>query len=161
MGERHDPAPKRREVLRAAARSGLTLDIVVTAQSARTAEEAALACGCDVGQIVKSVAFRGATRGQPLLLLVSGRNRVDEARAAEAAGEAIARPDAAFVRRVTGFAIGGIPPFGHDEPMRTLLDETLLAYPVLWAAAGTPNTVFAIAPATLRQVTGASVVALT
>lgn len=125
-----DLPPSAAKFRAAAARQGLDVEVVVTAQPARTAEEAALACGCEVGQIVKSLVFRGAESGAPLLLLVSGRNRVDEARAAAAAGEPIGRPDAAFVRDATGFAIGGIPPLGHDRPVRTFIDAALLAYPL-------------------------------
>ncbi len=157
MHERPASATKFRD---AAARLGLDVDIVVTAQSARSAEEAAATCGCEVGQIVKSLVFRGAETRAALVFLVSGRHRVDERRAATAAGEPITRPDAAFVRQATGFAIGGIPPFGHDTPARTFLDEALLAYPTVWAAAGTPNTVFAIEPAKLRDVTDAIVIAV-
>ncbi len=134
----------------AAAALGFIPEIVFTPQPARTAEQAALACGCTVAEIVKSLIFRGEVSGEPLLFLVSGSNRVDEARAAAAGGEPIARPDAAFVRAATGFAIGGIPPFGHDRPTRTFMDRDLLAHGRLWAAAGHPNAVFAIAPDMLR-----------
>ncbi len=89
-------------------------------QSTRTAEEAAKACGCSVAQIVKSLVFRGAQSGKPYLLLVSGANRVDEKAVAAHLGEALKRPDADYVRGVTGFAIGGIPPLGHDTRARHL-----------------------------------------
>ncbi len=91
----------------------------------------------------------------PLLFLVSGRNRLDVALAADAAGEAIVRPDAAFVRAATGYAIGGIPPLGHERPARTFMDRTLFDYETVWAAAGHPNSVFPVAPDRLRAVTGA------
>lgn len=119
--------------------------------STRTAEEAAQACGCEVGQIVKSLIFRGTRTGQPYLLLVSGANRVDQAVAAAHAGEPLDRPDAKFVREATGFAIGGIPPLGHASPITTFIDEALLGYAVVWAAAGTPDAVFPIAPARLAE----------
>ena len=113
-------------------------------QSTRTAEEAAAACGCSVGQIVKSLVFRGAQSGKPYLLLVSGANRVDEKAVAAHLGEALKRPDADYVRGVTGFAIGGIPPLGHDTPLATFMDETLLTYDTVWAAAGTADAVFPV-----------------
>jgi prolyl-tRNA editing enzyme YbaK/EbsC (Cys-tRNA(Pro) deacylase) len=115
-------------------------------KSTRTAEEAAAACGCAVGQIVKSLIFRGAETGKPYLLLVSGAHRVDEQAAAKELGEGLQRPDAQYVRDITGFAIGGIPPLGHATPISTFIDEQLLGYDLVWAAAGTPDAVFPIAP---------------
>jgi prolyl-tRNA editing enzyme YbaK/EbsC (Cys-tRNA(Pro) deacylase) len=147
-----------RRVAEAAARLQLTIDIAVHQAATRTAEEAAAACGCDVAQIVKSLVFRGKASGTPTLLLVSGRNRVDETVAASAIGEALERPDAAFVREVTGFAIGGIPPFGHARALRTFADADLLGFDHVWAAAGTPNTVFAVDPRALVAAIGASVI---
>ncbi len=126
--------------------------------STRTAEEAAAACGCAVGQIVKSLIFRGANSGKPYLLLVSGAHRVDAQAAAAQLGEALQRPDAKYVREVTGFAIGGIPPLGHATPVESLMDEALLAYDLVWAAAGTPDAEFPIAPRRLADATGARVV---
>jgi prolyl-tRNA editing enzyme YbaK/EbsC (Cys-tRNA(Pro) deacylase) len=151
------PAASRR-VAEAAERLGLAVAITVHQAATRTAEEAASACGCDVAQIVKSLVFRGKASGTPLLLLVSGRNRVDEAVAAGTIGEGLERPDAAYVREVTGFAIGGIPPFGHAIPIRTFADADLLAFDRVFAAAGTPNTVFAAAPRALVSAIGASVI---
>ena len=127
-------------------------------RTTRTAEEAATACGCAVGQIVKSLVFRGARSRRAYLLLVSGANRVDEKRIAAHIGEALERPDAAYVREATGFAIGGIPPLGHDTPLATFMDEALLAYTVVWAAAGTPDAVFPIAPAQLAEAAAAAVI---
>jgi prolyl-tRNA editing enzyme YbaK/EbsC (Cys-tRNA(Pro) deacylase) len=141
------PAAQRvQDALRA---KGLDAEVRHMANSTRTAEEAAAACGCSVGQIVKSLVFRGAGTGKPYLLLVSGANRVDEKAAAARIGEALQRPDAQYVRQVTGFAIGGIPPLGHETPLETFMDEALLAYDTVWAAAGTPDAVFPIAPARL------------
>jgi prolyl-tRNA editing enzyme YbaK/EbsC (Cys-tRNA(Pro) deacylase) len=140
----------------------LGLDIAVRQMpaSTRTAEEAAAACGCGVGQIVKSLVFKGRASGKPYLLLVSGANRVDEKGVAGVIGEALVRPDAQFVRDVTGFAIGGIPPLGHATPLSTYFDRDLLGYDVVWAAAGTPESVFAVAPAMLVEKTGATVIAV-
>jgi prolyl-tRNA editing enzyme YbaK/EbsC (Cys-tRNA(Pro) deacylase) len=130
-------------------------------QSTRTAEEAAAACGCRVGQIVKSLVFAGAASGEPYLLLVSGQNRVDQAGVATAIGEVLDRPDAARVRAWTGFSIGGIPPFGHDQPMRTFIDRDLLTYDTVWAAAGTPSAVFAADPRALAAATDAVTIRMT
>lgn len=134
---------------------GLAVEVRVMPDSTRTAADAAAACGCEVGQIVKSLVFRGKTSGKPILLLVSGSNRVDEKGVAAVLGEALTRPDADFVRATTGFAIGGIPPLGHASPVDTWIDEDLLQYLTVWAAAGTPNAVFAVNPAKLREAVGA------
>jgi prolyl-tRNA editing enzyme YbaK/EbsC (Cys-tRNA(Pro) deacylase) len=122
----------------------------------RTAADAAAAIGCDVAQIVKSLVFRKRSGGA-LLVLVSGRNRVDEAKVGALVAEPISKADAAFVREATGFAIGGVPPAGHAEPIETLVDRDLLSLGELWAAAGTPQTVFPIAPEELVRVTGGRV----
>src|SRR3954465_3134793 len=142
------PAPARRvrDALRAA---GLEIDIVATGVSARTAEEAADAVGAPGGAIVKSLGF--LEHGAPVLLLVSGSNRV----AAKALG--LQRADADAVRAATGYAIGGIPPLGPAPPTAVPCDRALLGYDVVWAAAGTPHHVFPIAPADLVRVTGAEV----
>jgi len=134
---------------------GLAVEVRVMPDSTRTAVEAAAACGCEVGQIVKSLIFKGKTSGKPILLLVSGSNRVDEKGVAAMLGEALTRPDADFVRAATGFAIGGIPPLGHAARVDTWIDEDLLQYLTVWAAAGTPNAVFAVNPAKLRDAVGA------
>jgi prolyl-tRNA editing enzyme YbaK/EbsC (Cys-tRNA(Pro) deacylase) len=140
----------------------LQLDVAVREMpdSTRTAEEAAAACGVTVGQIVKSLVFLGAQSGKPYLLLVSGTNRVNETGVATHLGEALKRPDGRAVRELTGFAIGGIPPFGHTTPLATYMDEDLLQYDVVWAAAGTPKAVFATNPAKLRDAVGASVISV-
>ena len=153
------PASKR--VQEAAAAAGLSIDIVTHAQSTRTAEEAATACGCAVSQIVKSLVFQGKTSGAPILLLVSGANRVNEKGVAATIGEALKRPDAAYVRDVTGYAIGGIPPIGHATPMKTFIDRDLLQHPTVWAAAGTPESVFHVAPEALAAAAGASIIKMT
>lgn len=146
----------------AAARAfGLDIAVHRMAQSTRTAEEAATAAGCDVGQIVKSLVFRGRESGRPYLLLVSGINRVNEKSVAAILGEALERPDARYVRDVTGFAIGGIPPFGHAQPLTAYVDRDLVQHDVVWAAAGTPAAIFAIAPKVLADKIGARVIAVT
>jgi prolyl-tRNA editing enzyme YbaK/EbsC (Cys-tRNA(Pro) deacylase) len=138
----------------------LNVDVVTMADSTRTAEDAAAACGCTVGQIVKSLVFRAADDARPILFLVSGSNRVNEKHVAAIVGSALTRPDADFVREQTGFAIGGIPPFGHDRAIDTFMDEALLGYDVVWAAAGTPKAVFSVDPAALRDATAARVIAV-
>jgi prolyl-tRNA editing enzyme YbaK/EbsC (Cys-tRNA(Pro) deacylase) len=137
---------------------GLEIAVRVMDAPTRTAEEAASACGVTVGQIVKSLVFTGAATGKPYLLLVSGTNRVNEKGVARHLGEKLARPDADAVRALTGYAIGGIPPFGHDMPLATYVDADLLAFDVVWAAAGTPKAVFRVAPAQLRDATRATVI---
>lgn len=144
-----------RRVQAGAAAAGLRISPVVMPASTRTAQEAAAACGCDVAQIVKSLIFRGAASGAPYLLLVSGANRVDEAQAAAVIGEGLARADAAFVRARTGFAIGGVAPFGASEPLATFYDPDLLGFARVWAAAGTPLAVFEVAPDALVRASGA------
>ena len=151
-------AKSSRRVDEAAARLGIPVEIVEMPASTRTAEEAASACGTTVGQIVKSLVFRGLDSGEPYLLLVSGANRVDEALVAQIIAEPLGRPDADFVRQATGFAIGGVPPFGHARALVPLMDETLLQYAEVWAAAGTPRAVMRLDPRLLRDRTGARVV---
>jgi prolyl-tRNA editing enzyme YbaK/EbsC (Cys-tRNA(Pro) deacylase) len=138
---------------------GLAIQVRLMPDSTRTATEAA--CGCAVGQIVKSLIFQGKDTGRPLLLLVSGANRVNEKGVAVTIGEQLARPDADFARVVTGFAIGGIPPLGHATPLATWFDEDLLHYGTVWAAAGTPNAVFSVDPGRLRDAVGAAVIRVT
>jgi prolyl-tRNA editing enzyme YbaK/EbsC (Cys-tRNA(Pro) deacylase) len=139
---------------------GLPADIVQLADSTRTAPEAAAAVGCELGAIVKSLVMRGASSGAPVLALVSGSNRADVALVAGAVGEDVERADADWVRSVTGYAIGGIPPVGHPAPVRTVLDEDLLRFEVVWAAAGHPHAVFPVAPDALARAAGASVTRL-
>ena len=146
--------PSAARVQGAAERLGLAISVREMPASTRTAEEAAAACGCDVAQIVKSLVFAGRDSGRPYLLLVSGKNRVDEARVAAIVGEPLTRPKADAVRAWTGYAIGGIPPFGHDAELPTFVDEDLLAYEVVWAAAGTPFAVFSVAPHALTHAVG-------
>ncbi len=145
-----------RRVVAAASAAGLDIAVVEMPDTTRTAEEAARACGCGVSQIVKSLVFVGRETGRPYLLLVSGSNRVDEARIANVLGETLRRPDAGAVRELTGYAIGGIPPIGHPVAMRTVIDTALLHHDVVWAAAGTPRCVFATDPARLKEATGAT-----
>jgi prolyl-tRNA editing enzyme YbaK/EbsC (Cys-tRNA(Pro) deacylase) len=140
------------------ARRGYTCLVIEHAEPTRTAQEAADRAGCAIGQIIKSLIFRASGSGKPILVLTSGANRVDEKRISGYAGEPIVRADPDFVRAVTGFAIGGVPPIGHVSATETYLDEDLLAYDSVWAAAGTPNAIFKLTPSELREMTGGIVV---
>ena len=137
----------------ALAELGLAFDVREFPESTRTSAEAAAAIGCAVGQIAKSLVFRGRQSGRPVLVIASGANRVDENKIGRLIGEKIGRADAAFVREKTGFAIGGVPPLGHTEPPLALIDEDLLEFSEVWAAAGTPNAVFRLAPGDLAAMT--------
>jgi prolyl-tRNA editing enzyme YbaK/EbsC (Cys-tRNA(Pro) deacylase) len=149
------------KVQQAADRLGLAIAIREMPQSTRTAEEAAAACGCDVAQIVKSLVFAGKASGAPHLLLVSGKNRVNEEAVAAIIGEALTRPDAHKVRDWTGFAIGGIPPFGHALELPVFVDQDLLAFDTVWAAAGTPFAVFSVEPKALSRAVGGTTIRVT
>ncbi|MFL6204519.1 MAG: YbaK/EbsC family protein [Acidimicrobiales bacterium] len=151
--------PNARRVAAAARDLGLELELRVFPEGTRTAEDAARAIGVEVGQIVKSLVF--TLDGALVMALVSGRNRLDEQRlAATLGGLLVARADAGGVRAATGYAIGGVPPFGHPSPLPTAVDEDLLSYDVVWAAAGTPHDVFPIEPAELVRLTGGTVAPL-
>jgi Cys-tRNA(Pro) deacylase len=137
---------------------GYDYTVIEHAESTRTAQEAADRAGCELGQIVKSLIFKGRNSNKPILVLTSGANRVDEKRISEYAGEPIGRADADFARAVTGFAIGGIPPVGHLQKMETYLDEDFLQYETIWAAAGTPNAIFELKTSDLQKMTDGKVV---
>lgn len=123
---------------------------------ARTAQMAADVAGCHLDQIAKSIIFRGETSGQCLLFLTAGGNRVDSAKASALASEPLGKADAALIRAQTGFAIGGVAPVGHLTPIRAFMDPRLIEFPVIWAAAGTPQHIFDISPADLLRITGAT-----
>jgi len=142
------------------AAKGLHMVAVEMPASTHSAEDAAAAIGCEVAQIAKALVFRGQASGDALLVIASGPNRVDEAKIATIAGESVEFPDAEFVRDATGFSIGGVPPFGHDRALRTLVDEDLVACSEIWAAAGTPRAVFRLSPDDLVKLSGGQVVAI-
>ena len=148
-------------VERAAQAAELDITVKRMGGSTCTAEEAARQCGCSVAQIVKSLIFAGKETDTPYLLLVSGDNRVNEKLMARVLGEPLRRPDADYVRKVTGFAIGGVAPIAHATPLRTLFDKDLLKFNVIWAAAGTPRCVFETNPQALAGATGAEIVQVT
>ncbi len=137
---------------------GLPCQVVELPASTRTAPEAAQAVGCQVGQIVKSLVFRTQSSRRAVLVLVSGSNRVNEDRLAEVVGEAVVKAEAEFVREQSGFAIGGVPPVGHHRPLPTYIDQDLLQYAEVWAAAGTPHAVFKLNPHELPRITGGEVI---
>ena len=142
-----------RRVQAALDRFGLVFEVREFAESTRSAAEAAAAIGCQVGQIAKSLVFRGRRSDRPLLVIASGQNRVDLAKLAALVDEPVGRADADFVRERTGFSIGGVPPLGHDQALTTVIDQDLMALEEVWAAAGTPNAVFRLRPADLVRIT--------
>lgn len=147
-------------VQQALQRKGFPLKIVELAASTRTAKDAASAIGCSVEQIVKSLIFRTCETHRPILIVASGSNRVNEEMLAELIGEAIERPDANFVREQTGFAVGGVAPIGHSKPLETFIDEDLLQFEIIWAAAGTPFAVFQLTPNELIAMTEGKIIAI-
>ena len=149
-----------RKVQEALQAGGFASEVVELADSTRTAKEAAQAVGCQVGQIVKSLIFKGKESGKPILVVASGSNRVNEKRLGELAGEKIEKADAQFVRQHTGYAVGGVPPIGHVEQIRTFIDQDLLGYEEIWAAAGTPFAVFQLSPADLKKMTSGEIVSI-
>jgi prolyl-tRNA editing enzyme YbaK/EbsC (Cys-tRNA(Pro) deacylase) len=150
-------AQKVQEAIRA---RGLDLTVIELAVPVRTAADAAREVGCEVAQIAKSIIFRAAS-GRGVLVITSGSNRVNEERVTELIGESIGRASPDFVREVTGFAIGGVPPLGHATEMITLIDEDLLKLPFLWAAAGHPNSLFRLPPADLPKLADGRVAKVT
>ena len=150
-------SPSAQKVYDALRALGYDFHIIEHTESTRTAQEAAERAGCELGQIVKSMIFKGKDSGKPILVLTSGANRVDEKRISQYAGEAIGRADPDFVRAVTGFAIGGVPPVGHLQNIETYLDEDFLQYETIWAAAGNPNAIFELPTQVLQEITNAKV----
>ncbi|MCZ2260140.1 YbaK/EbsC family protein [Sporosarcina sp. G11-34] len=128
--------------------------------SARTAQEAADALGCEIAQIAKSIVFRLKSTGEPLLVVASGINRINEKSMAQQLNDKLGKADADFVRESTGFVIGGVPPLGHKNPVRTLIDEDLFQYETIWAAAGHPKVVFQLTPNELEKMTNGQVISV-
>jgi prolyl-tRNA editing enzyme YbaK/EbsC (Cys-tRNA(Pro) deacylase) len=135
--------------------SGFGIAVKQFPEGTRTATDAARAIGCEVGQIVKSLVF--VAGGHPVVALVSGSNRLDENRLGAVAGGLVTKADAQVVRLATGYAIGGVPPFGHATEVPVFMDCDLLEHPVVWAAAGRPDSVFEITPERLRELSSAVV----
>lgn len=145
--------PSARRVQDALEAAGFDLTVIELPVSARTAQDAARAIGCSIAQIAKSIVFRGEISGDPRLVVASGVNRVDVQRLSRLAGESVAMGNADFVRAVTGYAIGGVPPVGHTQSIRTWIDSDLLLHDEIWAAAGTPQAVFRLTPQALVDLT--------
>ena len=135
--------------------AGIDTQVVEFEQTTRTSAEAAAAVGCEVAQIAKSIVFRGKESGLAIIVVASGANRVSESKVQARVGEGLLRADADFVRDATGFAIGGVAPTGHSKPVKLLLDEDLRRFATIWAAAGTPFSVFPATPDQLRALTRA------
>jgi len=140
---------------------GLQTKVIELPASTRTADEAAKAIGCEVAQIVKSLIFRTKQTHKAILVLASGVNRVNEKMIAAQVGEDIVKADADFTREVTGFAIGGIPPFGHHQQIDTYIDKDLLKFKEVWAAAGTPHAVFNLDASVIETLTGGKIISIT
>jgi prolyl-tRNA editing enzyme YbaK/EbsC (Cys-tRNA(Pro) deacylase) len=142
------------------AQQAIDFKVIELPDSTRTAQEAAAAIGCSLEQIVKSLIFKIVETNQPLLVLASGPNRVNEKMIETHLGKKITKADADYTREVTGFAIGGIPPVGHKQSIPTLIDQDLLKLEDLWAAAGTPHAVFKLKANTLQPLTQGTVIAI-
>jgi len=139
-------------------RFGIENEVREFSETTKTAADAAKALNCEIGQIAKSIIFKGILSNEPVLVIASGGNRIDEKIISEHLGEGIEKADADFVRQKTGFAIGGVSPFGHRQKIQTFIDEDLLSYPLIWAAAGSHNAVFPLAPEELIKITGGKVI---
>lgn len=144
-----------KRVIRALEEAGVAERPVEMVDGTRTAADAAAAVGCEIDQIAKSIIFQGESSGEVILFLTSGGNQVDISKASVLAGEALGRADAAAVRVQTGFAIGGVAPLGHINPIRAFIDPRLAEFDRLWAAAGTPRHIFPISASELERITGA------
>ena len=151
-------AQKVQDALRA---RGYAYEVIESEQPSRTAAEAAKLVGCEVAQIAKSLVFKTAQSGRAVLVITSGANAVNEFRVGMHVKEALGKAPAAFVRQVTGFAIGGIPPLAHAEAIETFIDQDLMKHAEIWAAAGTPNALFKLAAADLPAMTGGRVIRVT
>jgi len=150
-------AQKVQDVLKAL---GFLNEVVELQSMTRTSAEAAQAVGCRVEQIAKSIVFQGKQTHRPILVIASGPNRVNEKKIEEFISEPLGKADADYVRKHTGFVIGGVPPVGHLEKLEIFIDEDLLQYGEIWAAAGSPNAVFQLTPSDLIKMTGGRVISI-
>lgn len=139
---------------------GFSNQVIELESTTRTSAEAAQAVGCRVEQIAKSIVFQGKHTRKPILVIASGVNRVNEKKIAEFISEPLGKADADYVRKQTGFVIGGVPPIGHLEKLEIFIDEDLLQYEEIWAAAGNPNAIFMLTPSDLVKMTGGRVVSI-
>ncbi len=138
----------------------LEVKVIEFKQLTRTSKETAELIGCEVGQIAKTLIFKGEKTHQPICVIMSGKNRLDEMKIVEYLGEGIEKPDADFITEHTKFAIGGVPPLGYPLDNQPLIDEDLMTYQEIWAAAGTPYAVFRITPNDLLKITRAQIVTI-
>jgi prolyl-tRNA editing enzyme YbaK/EbsC (Cys-tRNA(Pro) deacylase) len=158
MSEELSPSARRvQEVLESL---GVSSRVTEMSATTRSAQEAARAVGCEVGQIAKSLVFKGASSHKAVLVVASGANRVNEKALSGQLGEPVLKADADFVRQATGFAIGGVPPVGHPQPLTVFIDEDLFHYADIWAAAGTPQAVFKLTAQELLRITGGRVMSV-
>jgi prolyl-tRNA editing enzyme YbaK/EbsC (Cys-tRNA(Pro) deacylase) len=132
---------------------GISFEIRILSDAVRTARLAAEALGCEVGQIANSLIFRNTDNDQAVLIMCAGDRRVDVQKVKAQTGIELGKADAEFVRQQTGFAIGGVPPVAHANPLRCLLDASLQRHDTIWAAAGTPESVFCMTPDELQKIT--------
>ena len=139
---------------------GFSIQVVELQATTRTSADAARAVGCQVAQIAKSLVFQTRVTHRPILVIASGSNRVNEKRVGELISEPIGKADADFVRLHTGFVIGGVPPVGHLEKLEIFIDQDLLQYEAIWAAAGSPHAVFKLTPEDLVKMTGGHVTSI-
>jgi prolyl-tRNA editing enzyme YbaK/EbsC (Cys-tRNA(Pro) deacylase) len=144
-----------KRVKRALEEAGLAAEVMEMDGSTRTAVDAAYQAGCEIDQICKSVIFRGETSGEAVLFITAGGNKVDAEKASALAGEPLGKADAELIRAQTGFAIGGVSPVGHINPIRAWFDPRLMDFDVVYAAAGTPRHIVPVPPAEIRRLAGA------
>lgn len=153
-------SPSVQKVQNALKALGFSNDVMELESTTRTSAEAAQAVGCRVEQIAKSILFKSKQTDKPILVIASGPNRVNEKRIEEFISEPLGKADADYVRKHTGFVIGGVPPVGHLENLDIFIDEDLLKYEEIWAAAGSPNALFRLTPSDLVQMTGGRIVSI-
>ena len=153
-------SPRVQKVQEALKILGFPNEVLELQSTTRTSAEAAQAVECRVEQIAKSIVFQGKQTHKPILVIASGPNRVNEKRIEEFISEPLGKADADYVRKKTGFVIGGVPPIGHLEKLDIFIDEDLLQYEVIWAAAGTPHAVFKLTPPDLIKMTGGRVISI-
>lgn len=156
----HPLSPHAQKVQVALRTLGFPHEVIELPHTTRSAAEAAQAIGCKIEEIAKSLVFKGKHTNRPTLVIASGPNRVSEKKISEFLSEPVKMADADFVRQKTGFTIGGVPPIAHRERLETIIDEDLLQFEEIWAAAGTPNAVFKLSPAELKKMTGGSVISI-
>jgi len=156
----HPLSPHAQKVQVALRTLGFPHEVIELPHTTRSAAEAGQAIGCKIEEIAKSLVFKGKHTNRPTLVIASGPNRVSEKKISEFLSEPVKMADADFVRQKTGFTIGGVPPIAHRERLETIIDEDLLQFEEIWAAAGTPNAVFKLSPAELKKMTGGSVISI-